>query len=130
MADHPNVDLVRRGYDAFATGDMDTMTELFAEDVVWHLPGNNPLSGDYKGRDEVFSLFARTAQETAGSMKFELHDVVANDEHAVALVRASAERSGKRLDGEPQAHVFHVRDGKVTEFWGFGDTTKADEFWS
>jgi ketosteroid isomerase-like protein len=26
---HPNEDLIRRGYDAFSTGDMDTLRELY-----------------------------------------------------------------------------------------------------
>ena len=32
MADHPNVGLLRNGYDAFAKGDMDTVRDFFAED--------------------------------------------------------------------------------------------------
>ena len=31
---HPNEDLVRRGYEAFATGDMATLNELFADDKL------------------------------------------------------------------------------------------------
>lgn len=37
--------LVRRGYEAFSTGDMDTLRELFAEDAVWHTGGSGPLAG-------------------------------------------------------------------------------------
>jgi len=32
---HPNEDLVRRGYDAFSRGDMQTLRELFDPDIVW-----------------------------------------------------------------------------------------------
>ena len=35
---HPNEDLIRRGYDAFSSGDMDTLRELFHPDIVWHAP--------------------------------------------------------------------------------------------
>jgi ketosteroid isomerase-like protein len=35
---HPNEDLVRRGYDAFGSGDMQTLRELFHPDIVWHAP--------------------------------------------------------------------------------------------
>ena len=37
MADHPNVELLRRGYAAHGAGDLDTVNELFADDVVWHV---------------------------------------------------------------------------------------------
>ena len=30
MTEHPNVELTRRGYDAFAKGDMATLAELIA----------------------------------------------------------------------------------------------------
>jgi ketosteroid isomerase-like protein len=132
MAEHPNVARLKKGYDAFASGDLDTLRDLFADDILWHVPGNNPLAGDYKGQDEVFGFFAKIAQETGGTFKLELHDVLANDEHAVALVRLSAERNGKRLDGEPGVNVLHVNaEGKTTEFWGFSqDSAKIDEFWS
>jgi hypothetical protein len=37
---------------------MDALAEVFAEDVVWHTPGHNPLSGDYEGRDATFNCKA------------------------------------------------------------------------
>lgn len=124
MADHPNVALVRKGYDAFKSGDMDTLRELFADDIVWHSGGDNPLSGEYKGQDEVFELFGRFLELTGGTVDMQIHDVVANDEHAVALLHVTAEREGKRLD-QNEVHVLHVRDGKVTEFWGFEEDQAA-----
>ena len=36
-----NVALIRRGFQAFNTGDMTTLTELLAKDCVQHLAGNN-----------------------------------------------------------------------------------------
>src|SRR6266487_5323652 len=56
---HPNEDLLRKGYEAFASYDLDTIQALFADDVVFHIPGKNPVSGDYKGKDEVFGFFAK-----------------------------------------------------------------------
>ncbi len=130
MADHPNAALLRQGYEAFASGDMATLTDLFSEDVVWHLAGNNPISGDHKGRDAVFSAFARIGQMTGGTFKIDVHDVVANDEHAVALTRATGSREGKQYDSL-DTDVYHVSNGKVTEFWSFTeDSAKADQFWS
>jgi ketosteroid isomerase-like protein len=35
---HPNEELVRKGYDAFNRGDMDTLRELFDPEIVWHFP--------------------------------------------------------------------------------------------
>ena len=38
---HPNVDLLNKGYDAFDKGDLDTVRALFAEDIVFHVPGRS-----------------------------------------------------------------------------------------
>lgn len=128
---HPNVERARKGYAAFGEGDLETLQELFADDVVWHVPGDNLLSGDYKGQQEVFELFGRLSEETQGSFRLEVHDILANDEHGVVLVRASGTRNGMSLDGDPQVHVFHMTDGRITEFWNHPyDMALQDEFWS
>ena len=53
-----NLSVLRDGYQAFADGDMARLGELFADEAVWHAPGQNPLSGDYRGKDAIFALFA------------------------------------------------------------------------
>jgi len=128
---HPNEDLVRRGYAAFASGDMATLDALFADDIVWHVGGRGALSGDYAGKAAVLGYFGQLGQETGGTFRIEIHDVLANDEHAVALTTASAERQGKSLPESPGVQVFHVRDGRVTESWFHsGDQYASDEFFS
>ncbi|MEX0801324.1 MAG: nuclear transport factor 2 family protein [Dehalococcoidia bacterium] len=130
MADHPNAKLLKDGYAAFAKGDMATLTNLFAEDVVWHASGNNQLAGTHKGRDAVFAIFAKTVELTGGSFNIEVHDVVANDDHTVSLTRAKGSREGRTLDSA-DVDVYHMKDGKVTEFWSFSeDAQKTDAFWS
>jgi uncharacterized protein len=50
---HPNEDLVRRGYEAFNTADVETLRQLFADTTIFHEPGRSPISGDYEGLDQV-----------------------------------------------------------------------------
>lgn len=124
---HPNEDLVRRGYDAFSSGDMQTLRELFHPDIVWHALGRSQVSGDHRGVDAVLGYFGQTMELTGGTLRVEVHDVVANDEHAVGLHSVHAERAGKTLD-DNNTLVFHVRDGKVTEVWQYSsDQYAADE---
>lgn len=127
---HQNEELLRKGYAAFGSGDMDAVNELFADDIVWHVPGNNMLSGDYEGKDAVFGFLGKVMEGTGGTLQQEIHDVLANDEHAVALVKTRAERGGKTLEGQ-DVHLYHVQDGKVTESWNHaGDQAAVDDFWS
>jgi ketosteroid isomerase-like protein len=130
VTEHPTVELTRRGYDAFARGDLAALSGLIADEVTWHVTGAGPLSGTYRGRDEVFSFFGRLAEETGGTFRLDVHDVLANDEHAIALCRLSASRGGKSIE-VPVANVSHVRDGKVTEFWGATTDPQASiDFWN
>ena len=127
---HPNEELLRKGYDAFGKGDMDTIRELFAPDIVWHAPGRSPMAGDYRGVDEVLQQFGRVFEMTGGTFNLEIHDVIANDDHVVVLVRARGERNGKTLD-DTSVQVWHLKDGKATEQWlHSGDQYAADAFWS
>jgi ketosteroid isomerase-like protein len=129
MAD-PNEELLRRGYEAFAAGDMATLNELLSDDIVWHVPGKSPIAGDYKGKDQVFGFFGKIVEMTGGNFKNEIHDLLANDEHGIVLVTTTADRGAKHLD-DRQVHVFHLKDGRATEFWNHsGDQYALDEFWS
>ncbi len=125
MADHPNVELVRRGYQAFADGDMAWMKENLAGDIVWHVPGNNPLSGDKVGIDPVLAFFGQTIQMTEGTFRIELHDVVGGEDHVVALTTATGSRPDGRTLVNRAAQIFHVRDGKAAEVWNFTDDQAA-----
>jgi ketosteroid isomerase-like protein len=111
---HPNEALVRRWYDARARGDLAEVRELLASDLRWHDPYPEPYGGDLVGADAVIDQVFGAAQETGAT--FRLHDVMASDEHAVALVEWSATVAGETIDGREVA-VFHVRDGKVAEVW-------------
>lgn len=130
MNDHPNLEIARAGYEAFANGDMETVSDLLSDDIVWHSGGDNILTGDYVGKEASLGYLARLMQETGGSFKNDVHDMLANDEHGVALVTASATRGGKSLEGRV-VHVFHMRGGKMTEFWTISeDQGMFDDFWS
>jgi ketosteroid isomerase-like protein len=74
--------------------------------------------------------FAKTAELTGGTFRIDLHDVVANDEHAVAIYVTRGEREGRTLEAR-QVLVSHIRNGKLTEAWLMSeDQYAADEFFS
>jgi uncharacterized protein len=126
---HPNEDVIRRGYEAFNTGDMDTLRELFDPDIVWHVPGRNAISGDHRGPDAVLGFFGKVFEITGGTFRADLHDVTANDEHAAALHVARGQSQGKTLE-DNNVVAFHVHDGKIVEAWHyFEDQYANDEFW-
>jgi ketosteroid isomerase-like protein len=117
MADHPNAALARRALESLNIGDFQAMSEFLADDVVWHEIGR---SEPRRGKAEMAAMGA----ESDSTIIAKLHDVVANDDHLVALVDATATRGDKTLNYRT-AEIMHVRDGKVTERWAFSDDTAA-----
>ena len=114
MSDHPNVDGIRRVFAAFNGGDKRALFEVIAADAVWTVPGSVPVSQVYDGRDSIFELFKETRRLTDGSYRSELRWALADDEHAVAVYRATGERLGRRLDIDQVLLIAHA-DGVWTD---------------
>ena len=126
-----NAELVRRGYAAFNTADMATLTELFDESASWHTPGRGPLAGDHEGREATFAQFGQYGGQTAGTFQATLEDVLATDDgRVVGVHHNTAERNGKHLDVRACV-VFELKDGRVIDGREhFFDLYAWDEFWS
>ena len=127
---HPNEDLLRRGYEAFGSGDMDTVQALLDDGIVWHSGGSNLTTGDYRGLPEVMGFFGKLMELSDGTFRLEIHDIVANDTHGVVLVTSHGERGGQRL-AVRAADIWHLAGGKATEHWTFAEDQAAfDKFFS
>jgi ketosteroid isomerase-like protein len=127
---HPNEGLLRSLYDAFSRRDLDTVAGLFSDDVVFHQPGRNPTSGDHRGLEAVLGLLRTLAERSDGTFSAQVHDVMASDQHAVGLLRVTAQRGPRSVD-VPVVHVWHVRDGRLVEAWAHpADQQALDEFWA
>jgi ketosteroid isomerase-like protein len=125
-----NETLIRSGYDAFARGDVEAVLSIFDPNILWHVPGRGPLSGDYRGPNEVLGFFQRFMDLSKGTFRICVDDVLANEEKVVVLCTESAER-GTNSWSSRQVHVWTVENGRVSVFWQFqGDQQTEDEFWS
>ncbi len=125
-----NVALHRKGHEAFSGNDMNTLTELIAEDTLWHNAGTGTLSGDYKGRDAVFGFFDKLAELSEGTIWIHEDDFLGSETRSVALFRITATRGDKKLDAD-YCEVVRWENGQVAEDWGFAfDQSTFDEFWS
>jgi len=130
MGSGENAELVRRGYAAFSAGDMATLNELFADDAVWHVPGNNPMSGAKQGREAILAFFGELMTGTGGTATSTLQEVVAGEDHTISRHRNHAERNGK-VNDQDAVLVFTIRNERVTEVQEFHeDTARSDDFWA
>ena len=126
-----NVAIMQRAYDAFNTGDIDTLNEIFDESAVWHLPGRSSMANDYQGREATLAYFGQLAEKTGGTFQAELERLLGDDDdRVVGIQRSTADRDGKHLD-VGNSIVFQLKDGRITDGREhFHDLYASDEFWS
>jgi ketosteroid isomerase-like protein len=55
-----------------------------------------------------------------------IHDILADDDHAVILHDTTLTRKGRTFTGQ-YADIYHLRDGKITEHWHLAVDPKANE---
>ena len=119
MADHPNAAKIRAASEEIEkSGDMSSSFDMVDDDIVWHEIGRDePL----RGKQALMERFSGMPE--GASIKTETHDVLANDEHTIQLVTATATMGDQELVYRT-AEIYHMRDGKITERWAFSDDTE------
>jgi ketosteroid isomerase-like protein len=126
--EHPNAALTRRVFAAFGR-DPKVISAAMSREVVWRVPGNTMMSGEYHGRREVVEFLRRTGLETDGTYRSSLKEVLANDDWAVAIYRAYGTRNGIDLDVD-QALVIRCEDGLWKEITAVPLDDAFDAFWA
>jgi uncharacterized protein len=125
-----NAALIVSGYEAFSRGDIQSAVAVFAEDILWHVPGRGPLSRDYRGHTEVLGFFDHFMRLSDGTFRLQIDEVFAKGDRVVILCTETAQR-GSRSWSSPQVHVWTVKDGRAIAFREYeGDQQGEDEFWS
>jgi ketosteroid isomerase-like protein len=125
------IELVRRGYAAFNTGDVDTLMGLFSLDVVQHVPGNGPFAGTYKGPEAVLGYYGKIAEVTGGTFRAHLVDLHGDGAgHVMAQHLISAERNGEKRVSRGSI-LFTFIGEKATDLLELhGDLAGDDAFFS
>ncbi len=122
--------LIQRAYQAFSRGDLGTVFGILGPDITWHVPGSSPLSGDYKGHEQVGAFFGATMKLSAGTFNIDVRDILAKGEQVVVLCTVAAERHGQSWSS-PEVHVWRVAGDRAVDFREFqGDEHTEDKFWS
>jgi uncharacterized protein len=122
--------VVRRGYEAFNTGDMETLLGLFDETP----PGTPQAEARWPATTRAAMRPSRTSvswgEQTGGTFRATLEQLTAGDGRAVGIHHKTGERDGKQLDVEC-CLVFQLKDGKIVDGREhFEDLYSWDDFWS
>jgi ketosteroid isomerase-like protein len=124
-----NEALIRRIFGAFAQKSGFALRDVFADDASWTVPGTSTMAGTVTGREAILAFLGRLPKETAGTYSSALIDVLASDDRAAALYRASGVRNGRRLDLD-QVLLFRIEGGRVQEVLALpSDPAVFEAFW-
>lgn len=109
-----NIELVKKGYDAFSVGDVETVMSLFDDNIEWVQPGESTISGTYHGKGELGTYLSRLAEK---DVRVTLNRLLADGDMVVALTDVAV--------GDERGHdadVFTLRDGKTVRVQVHTDT--------
>ena len=114
---HDNIALVRSLYEAFGKGDVPTVLAGFDENIEWNEPEGMPYGGQYHGPEAVAENVFGPVTNDFDDFDVTPEEILADGDRVVVLTThtGTAKESGNKLS-MPAAHVWTVRDGKVTHF--------------
>ena len=121
MEEH--ADQLRRGYAAFAQGDLDGAMELFADDIRWQGPRIDglPDSGTFNGKDEVRWMFKHLVETYGPDLRVAPDEFIADGRTIVVLGHMEARPGGSHLK-VPWVHVWKFEDGSAARVLTLTDT--------
>jgi ketosteroid isomerase-like protein len=128
-SEHPNVALVRRGFEAMASGELEGAFSLFAPDLQYYGFDATGNQREFTSRDEFFGMVA----EVMGHMDEFVTELVDANAVGDSLVTAHV-RGRRRLRGSEEstvfefAMVFRIEDGTATHAMDMIDA-RAEQFY-
>jgi uncharacterized protein len=131
------IEVVSDLYAAVAAGDLAAVRSLLSDDCVFHVPGKGRNAGSWKGHEGVMRFLAQAFEHSGGTLKLELSEVLAGEEHVVALATYRATRPDRAPLENRLAHVIRLDRGegdrplRIQESWFHAfDQYAVDAFWS
>jgi ketosteroid isomerase-like protein len=118
---------IREFYEARARRNWEGVASLLSAGIVYHEPGEEDHSGDFKGRDEVVALLAKLVDVTEGTFQLNPDGFLNLDHHSATVVNWSAERGGRRSEGRELA-IFRIEDEKIAEVWFYNEPADPEAF--
>lgn len=124
MNEQQNLEVVRRGYEAFGRADIEALLRLFDEHIEWVSPGPAELatSGRRRGRQAVADFF-NSVNDVFEIQRFEPKEFIAQGDRVIVLGDNTSriKATGAVLDSE-WVHVFTVKNATITAFHEYADT--------
>ena len=119
MSASQNVEIAKKGYAAYAAGDIETALNDFDDNVEWSIPGNSKLGGTYRGKGEFMEFLGKLAEKSFTTTP---ERILGDGDHVVVITKVTA-------GGESalQADVLTYSNGKLVKAVSIGDTAMQEK---
>jgi ketosteroid isomerase-like protein len=123
-----NVELVRRGYEAFASGRLDF--EFLDPEIEWHGPREFPdLAEPHYGHEGVTRYIAKLNEvfDDYVMVAEEFIDLAGDQVLVFAREGGRGKGSGAEVQTHPTGHLWTIRDGKAVRMQSYWERSNALE---
>jgi ketosteroid isomerase-like protein len=123
-----NLELLRRGTEAYNQGDLSFVTELAADDIEVYADSRLINSGTFKGRDE-FLRWMQNWSEAWSEVTLQVRDVqIVEDRFMLVEVFQTGVGSSSGVPVEMNlVQLFEIGGGEIKRFHLYPDREPADE---
>jgi uncharacterized protein len=122
--------VARTYFDALAAKDFATVAGMFADDIVWHQPGENRFSGTHRGSTAVGEMIGGMMTVSEGTFELALTGTPMVNGTLVAVpVHFTGKREGAAM-AQDGIDLLRIDGGRIAEAWLFSsDPRSEDAFW-
>ena len=119
--------IVQQWFDHISAGEAEAAFALFADDIVYDLKGTTPVSGIYRGLDQLVNeFFVPWRKQIDGDLIVHVDEMIGDGERVVVLGHGEAMTVFKVPYNNDYAFVFTVKAGKITQVVEFLDTAMVE----
>jgi uncharacterized protein len=122
------LELVRRGYDAWNSGDRSWVLEHMSEDVEWVTPPEDPDPGTYRGYEGLEKFWSQW-RAAVGQLSFDLEEIHDHGDHVLVVARRKGRGEHSGLEVSDQVIQVFTFEGekcvRVQEFYDRADALRA-----
>jgi ketosteroid isomerase-like protein len=110
---YSNRELVQHMTEAFLKGDVATVQDCLAQNIIWYFPGRSKLAGVFHGREAVLKHLIQPPQPGV-SMKLTPRAFFGDEQYGAALYEITSRLNGKTLT-ETRVMVCKMDNEEIVE---------------
>ena len=129
MTSKENKELVRRMFEEINKGNTQLFMDTMSEDITLNLIGTTPISGTYKGIQEVVGkAMPKIMSSFKSQPRVVIDKIIAEGDYVVLIAHGEGgvSKNGKDYNNT-YCHVMRLKDGKLVESTEYLDTALVNE---